>query len=138
MKGIKVYTQEWTAKEYEEAVENGDAPDPTDYAGEVFDTAECAGNFGDWTDPDASPYMFGDAYVPATAVLTAYHFLTGSVTRFWAEECSDSPAEVGTGAWYSSHYVHPYTGDVEEKSAHLVGDWTIEEAREIYRLVMGK
>lgn len=140
MKGIRVYTQEWTDWEYAQAVENGDSPDPTDETGELFEIDDYwRENFGEWTDVDASPYVFGDAYVPATNVMVAFHWLSGTTTGFYASECSDTAAEITPRAWYmAEQYTNPYTGEVQEQSAHLVGDWTYAEAREIRRLTLGR
>lgn len=140
MKGIRVYTQEWSADQYSQAVENGGAPDPTDETGELLEIDDAwRENFGEWTDVDASPYVFGDAYVPATDVMVAFNWLSGTTTGFYASECSDTAAEITPRAWYMAEQnVNAYTGEVEEMAAHLEGDWTVTEAREIRRLTLGR
>jgi hypothetical protein len=72
-------------------------------------------------------------------VVTASYLLSGSSSSFWATECSSSGAEINGDDWYEDEeYHHPYTGAVTHKSAHLVGDWTVAEAKEIHALVFPK
>jgi hypothetical protein len=124
-KALRVYTQQWTGDEYEQAAANGDAPQPTDDVGELYLIDQWADDFGDWNQDES-------AWIPATEVATAVRMLTGATTEFWASECSDSAAETGPGTWYSDQlYTNPYTGEVTAKTAHLVGDWSVEQAREI-------
>lgn len=129
-KAVRVYTQTWSAQEYQDAVENGDAPASTDTDGTPYLIREHAEDFGDWNDDET-------AWIPAPDVETAARLLAGTVTGFWATECSDTAAEIGPGAWYSDEpYHHPYTGQVTAKSAHLEGDWSVDEARAIRAQVL--
>jgi hypothetical protein len=122
-KAIRVYTQEWSADEYEEGVANGDLP-PTDDTGQLYLIKDYADSpaVGDWNEDET-------VWVPASDVDTAVHLLTGGNHQFWAAECSDTSAVITPRAWYDDQpYTHPYTGAVTEQSAHLVGDWTDQEA----------
>lgn len=124
-KAIRIYTQTWSAQEYHEAVELGDAPPPTDSVGTLYPISEHADDFGDWNDDET-------LWIPASDVDTAAHLLCGSHTHFWAAECSDTAAEIGPGAWYTDEpYTNPVTGEVTAKSARLEGPWSVEEARAI-------
>ena len=124
-KAVRIYTQTWSAQQYQEAVELGDSPPPTDTTGTLYLIREHAEDLGDWTQDET-------AWIPATDVDTAAHLLSGSATGFWAAECSDSAAEIGPRAWYSDEpYTNPVTGEVTEKTARLEGDWSVEEARAI-------
>jgi len=124
-KAVRIYTQTWSAQEYQEAVELGDSPPPTDEVGTVYLIREHAEDSGDWNQDET-------AWIPATDVDTAAHLLSGSTTGFWAAECSDTAAEIGPGAWYMDEpYTNPVTGEVTEKTARLEGDWSVQEARAI-------
>lgn len=125
VKGIRIYTQEWSAEQYRAAVELGDAPDPSDTTGELFAITEHAEDFGDWNDDET-------AWIPASDVETAVLLLTGRTTHFHAVTCSDEGPQVTARAWYEDQpYEHPYTGAHTERSAHLEGPWTDEEATAI-------
>jgi hypothetical protein len=130
-KGIRIYTNEWSAEEYAEAVENGDTPEDNSGNGILYLISDYAEDFGEWNDDETQ-------WINASDVVTAYHLLSGSSASFWAESCSSSPAEIGPNDWYEEDYTHLYSGDVTRKSAHLVGEWTFKEAREIHALVFPK
>ncbi len=130
-KGIRIYTNEWTVDEYAEAIENGDSPEDNSGAGILYLVSDYAEDFGEWNDE-------GTQWINASDVVVVFHLLSGSSAQFWAESCSSSPAEVGPNDWYEEDYKHPYTGAVTHKSAHLVGDWSVEEAKEIHALVFPK
>jgi hypothetical protein len=128
-KAIRVYTQQWTADEYAEGAALGDLP-PTDDDGRLYLIKDYAEDIGDWNADQT-------VWVPASDVDTAVHLLTGGNHRFWAVECSDTSAAITPRAWYDDQpYTHPHTGAVTEQSAHLVGDWTDQEATEIRTKVL--
>jgi hypothetical protein len=130
-KAIRVYTQEWSAKEYAEGVANGDLP-PTDDTGQSYLIKDYAEGIGDWNEDET-------VWVPASDVDAAVHLLTGGNHQFWAAGCSQDGAVISPRAWYDDRpYTHPHTGAVTEKSAHLVGDWTEQEATEIRIKVLGR
>lgn len=131
-KGIRIYTNEWTADEYEQAVNNGDTPEDNSGNGEFYAVADWREDFGDWADDRCLDWT------PATDTEVAGHLLSSPVTRFWAEECSDTAAEISVSAWYTEQYSDNYTGDVTSKSAHLEGDWTDAAATQIRALVLGR
>jgi hypothetical protein len=124
-KAIRIYTQTWSAQEYHEAVELGDAPADTDTVGTLYEIGQHADDLGEWNQDES-------AWIPASDVDTAAHLLASSTTGFWAATCSHTAAEIGPGAWYTDQlYTHPYTGEVTAKTARLEGPWTVEEARAI-------
>jgi hypothetical protein len=130
-KAIRVHTQEWTADEYEEGVALGDLR-PTDDDGCLYLIKDYAEDVGDWNQDETVGF-------PASDVDTAVHLLTGGNHEFWAVECSCTGAAITPRAWYTDQpYTHPYTGAVTEKSAHLVGDWTDQDATEIHTKVLAR
>lgn len=129
-KGIRIYTQEWTAEQYHGAVELGDAPPPSDTTGELYAITDHAGDFGDWNQDET-------AWIPTSDVETAVLLLTGHATHFYAVACSDDGPRVTARAWYQDQpYEHPYTGARTERSAHLEGPWSDEEASAIRARVL--
>jgi hypothetical protein len=130
-KAIRVYTQHWTANDYQEAVANGDTPAPTDETGEPYLIKDWAETYGGWNDDDT-------VWIPATDVDTAALLLTGHTTHFWASTCSDTGPSVTTKSWYENEYADHYTGDMTSKTAHLEGDWSDQEATEIRAQVLGR
>ncbi len=128
-KAIRIYTQQWTADEYFAAVELGDVPAPSDTTGELYVIADHADDFGDWNDDET-------IWLPASDVETAVLLLTGHATRFYAATCSETVPQVSTRAWYQDQpYENPYTGEHTERSAHLEGPWSDEEATAIHARV---
>ena len=100
----------------------------------TIDVDEYREDRGEWTGEDF------EVWVPMTAAEAAFHLLNGSGTDFWASECSSSGAEVRSGDnpfYMDEPYIHPYTGERTEQSAHLKG-FTPEEIVEIHRLVIGR
>jgi hypothetical protein len=124
-KAIRIYTQHWAAQEYQDAVANGDTPAPTDDAGELYLINDWNEDYGDWNADQTT-------WIPATDVQTAVVLLTGHTTDFYVQACSAEGPDISPRDWYTSRYVHPYTGDVTEQSAHLEGPWNAEEARAIH------
>jgi len=128
-KAIRIYTQEWTADQYEEGVANGDLP-PTDDDGHLYLIKDYAEGIGGWNEDET-------IWVPASDVDAAVHLLTGGNHQFWAAACSEDGAVISPRAWYDDQpYTHPPTAAVTEKSAHLIGDWTDQEATEIRTRVL--
>jgi hypothetical protein len=122
---ITVYTVEYAAWE-----EGADEPERIGEDSESYTIEDFRADFGDWNEDESE-------WIPASVIDAAVNMLTGSVTQFWASEASSSAGEVACGdnPWYMSEtYVNPYTGDMEEKSAHLSG-FTADEIAEIYRRV---
>jgi hypothetical protein len=133
-KGVRIYTNEWTAEEYAEGVDNGSL-ELNDDPGELYLISDYADDFGEWV------YNIAETgtWVPATDAQTAAHLLSGSSSSFWACECSSGAAEVDVNDWYEEEdYTHPYTGVVTHQSAHLEGEWTDAEAAQIHDLVFPK
>jgi hypothetical protein len=124
---VTVYTSTYAPWE-----EGADEPELISTDAEVYFVQDYRDQFGDWNENET-------VWIPASVADTAAHLLSGSVTQFWAGECSSSAGEVSCGdnPWYSDEpYTNPYTGEMEEKSAHLSG-FTPAETTEIYAQVKG-
>jgi hypothetical protein len=128
MASITIYKTTFAAWE-----EGADEPERIGEETRVLEIEDYRENFADWNDDETE-------WVLASPVFTAFCLLNGSNSDFWVSECSSSAGEVACGdnPWYSDEpYSHPYTGEMEEQSAHLNG-FTPEEIAEIYKLVKGR
>jgi len=131
---ITVYTSKF------DPWENGeDEPNLNDSYSEDFHTADYLEDLGDWSEDsgfDDGEEWHG-TWIPATDVYAAAHLLNGHGRNFYASETSAEPTD-GVKVWYVEEtYIHAYTGERTEKTAHLYG-FTEDEQREIYALVMNR
>lgn len=133
---IEITTVKFTADEWAEHDGASGDPDRQD----VYVIAEHVDAFGEWVYPGEPRYPAdttgleltdqGGVWLDGEPVDTAARMLAGKITQFWAQEyVSSKGASFVPGGTYVWVDEHPYTGDVEDKTARVLGFSPLDEAK---------
>jgi hypothetical protein len=132
---IEITTVKFTAEEWAERDGTPGDPDRRD----MYVIAEHVDVLAEWVYPGDPRYPAdtmgfelddqGGVWLDGTPVDAAAVLLNGRVTQFWADEYVGDGNPFVPGGEYVWVDEHPYTGDVEYKTARVLGFSPLDEAK---------